>query len=239
MLTVESMEAAQAGDEQVWKEILRELEEAGITMQMITEHREFIAAWVIEAMNSNELEEVPPADVSHVGPTVHDGIGANSASLDLEPFQHATTESDHKSTSDGESDLELSEKAGAEGPDKFLTRPSSRGPSEVTLSHKSTLVEELVLKPTSSISPPLEQEIVKRMEPEVDPKRRFIINLARVAAKLMSHVEPGSDLSKEGKDTLDMIMSAAKLYLESAQKVEEKVEEKEEEEDLETSTVRM
>jgi hypothetical protein len=61
------------------------------------------------------------------------------------------------------------------------------------------LAEEIFRKSTSSMAPPLEEEIVKRMEPEVDPKRRFIRNLARVAAKLMSHVEPGSDLSKKGR----------------------------------------
>ncbi|KAI6716641.1 hypothetical protein PZA11_001772 [Diplocarpon coronariae] len=50
---------------------------------------------------------------------------------------------------------------------------------------------------------------------EEDPKRRFIRCLAPVAAKLMSYLKPGSDISVEGQNTLKMIEKAARLYLES------------------------
>ncbi|PVH68142.1 hypothetical protein DL98DRAFT_376144, partial [Cadophora sp. DSE1049] len=46
VITASSMKAAQGGDESIWREIRRELEDAGITEEMIYEHREFIATWV-------------------------------------------------------------------------------------------------------------------------------------------------------------------------------------------------
>ncbi|KAK2630646.1 hypothetical protein QTJ16_001466 [Diplocarpon rosae] len=54
---------------------------------------------------------------------------------------------------------------------------------------------------------------VEKPKPEEDPKRRFIRSLAPVAAKLMSYLKPGSDISEEGQNTLKMIEKAARLYL--------------------------
>ncbi|PBP24766.1 F-box domain-containing protein [Diplocarpon rosae] len=56
---------------------------------------------------------------------------------------------------------------------------------------------------------------VEKQKPEEDPKRRFIRNLAPVAAKLMSYLKPGSDITEEGQNTLQMIEKAARLYLDA------------------------
>ncbi|EKD19696.1 uncharacterized protein L3040_001957 [Drepanopeziza brunnea f. sp. 'multigermtubi'] len=59
---------------------------------------------------------------------------------------------------------------------------------------------------------------VEKPMPEEDPRRRFIQNLTLIASKLMSHVQPGSDLSTEGAKTLEMIEEAARQYLASNEK---------------------
>ncbi|CZR65079.1 uncharacterized protein PAC_14979 [Phialocephala subalpina] len=64
VITVDSMKAAQGGDEDIWREISRELEDAGITEEMINKHREFIAIWVVNAINSGQLDEQPFSSVS-------------------------------------------------------------------------------------------------------------------------------------------------------------------------------
>ncbi|KAF4633395.1 hypothetical protein G7Y89_g4716 [Cudoniella acicularis] len=73
-------------------------------------------------------------------------------------------------------------------------------------------------KPVSSAKP----ETETKAKSEEDPKTRFIKNLAPVAAKLMSHVKPGADLTAECKKVLDMIENAAKMYTESAEPSKEK-----------------
>jgi hypothetical protein len=50
VITISSMKAAQGGDENIWREISRDLEDAGVTHDMISEHRGFITTWVINAL---------------------------------------------------------------------------------------------------------------------------------------------------------------------------------------------
>jgi len=123
VVTVKAMEAAQGGDENIWREISRELEDAGITEQMINEHREFITAWVIKAMGSNQLEEKQTVNSSNDNPGIRE---SNSVHSDAEPFQDTTGESDRDRTSDGEGERDLSEEAGSEGSDEFLNAAAQK-----------------------------------------------------------------------------------------------------------------
>lgn len=81
-------------------------------------------------------------------------------------------------------------------------------------------VETIPPKP----KPVIPKSVVVKPKVEEDPKRRFIRNLAPVAAKLMSHVKPGSDISIEGLKTLEMIEEAARQYLASGEKEKDKDE---------------
>jgi hypothetical protein len=106
------------------------------------------------------------------------------------------------------------------GPSKALKAAEEKKKQEAVLG-KIFGMDPPVFRPKPPPPPPKE-EVKKESKPEEDPKRRFIRNLAPVAAKLMAHVKPGSDLTDEGKETLSMIEKAAKMYIESIDKGKEK-----------------
>jgi hypothetical protein len=102
------------------------------------------------------------------------------------------------------------------------------GPSKVFKAQEEKKKQEAVLEKIFGMEPkprkpigfknaiPVKDEA--ETKPEDDPKRRFIRNLAPVAARLMAHVKPGSDLTTEGKETLALIERAAKLYMDTTEK---------------------
>ncbi len=46
VISAHSVESAQEGDDAVWRQIGRELEDVGITQFMIREHKDFIIDWI-------------------------------------------------------------------------------------------------------------------------------------------------------------------------------------------------
>lgn len=111
------MKAAQSGDEDVWREISSELEDAGITAQMINEHRNFITTWVIKAIDANQLEEMPPIKILDDDMAISDGSSIHSED---EPCPDATVGPDVGETAKKESELKLSEEGDSEGSEVFL-----------------------------------------------------------------------------------------------------------------------
>ncbi len=105
------------------------------------------------------------------------------------------------------------------GPSKALKAQEEKKKQEAVLG-KIFGMNDLASKPKAPAAP--KEETAKETKPDEDPKRRFIRHLAPVAAKLMAHVKPGSDLTDEGKETLGMIEKAAKLYIDSIDKGKEK-----------------
>lgn len=103
-------------------------------------------------------------------------------------------------------------------PSKIMKAQEEKKKQEAALGRIFGL-DSVVPKPKVPITPKPETEKPKLEE---DPRRRFIRNLAPVAAKLMSHIKPGSDISTEGKATLDLIETAAKTYLDAMDKAKEK-----------------
>ncbi|KAG4435478.1 hypothetical protein IFR05_009050 [Cadophora sp. M221] len=139
--------------------------------------------------------------------------------------------------SDDDSDQEdefgqLIPPAGIPPPNPALGAADPNGPSKILKAQEEKKQQEAALgkifglenvapkpKPQLPVAPKTE---IEKSKPEEDPKRRFIRNLAPVAAKLMGHVKPGSDISAEGKETLAMIEKAALMYLEATEKKAEK-----------------
>ena len=101
------------------------------------------------------------------------------------------------------------------GPSKTLKAQEEKKEQEAALA-KILGCEGPPPKPKPQSPAPVKPEIEKPKSEE-DPKRRFIRNLAPVAAKLMGHVKPGGDVSAEGKETLAMIEKAAQMYLEATE----------------------
>jgi hypothetical protein len=105
------------------------------------------------------------------------------------------------------------------GPSKVLRAQEEKKKQEAVMGRIFDL-EPVLTKPRPIV--PTILETMKEAKADEDPKKRFIRNLAPVAAKLMGHLKPGSDLTAEGKETLAMIEKAAKLYIDSIDKVKEK-----------------
>jgi len=102
------------------------------------------------------------------------------------------------------------------GPSKTLKAQEEKKDQEAALA-KILGCEGPPPKPKPQSPAPTKAE-VEKPKTEEDPKRRFIRNLAPVAAKLMGHVKPQGDISVEGKETLAMIEKAAQMYLEATEK---------------------
>jgi len=107
------------------------------------------------------------------------------------------------------------------GPTKAFKAAEEKKKQEAVLGKIFNLDAPVLSKPKPPPPPP-KQEAAKEPKPDEDPKRRFIRNLAPVAAKLMAHIKPGSDHTDEAKETLSMIEKAAKMYIESIDKGKEK-----------------
>lgn len=104
------------------------------------------------------------------------------------------------------------------------------GPSKVLKAQEEKKKQEDVLQRIFAVQtarkstkplPTVKPEVEAKPKAEEDPKIRFIRNLAPVAAKLMSHVKPGADLTSEGKQVLELIEKAARIYTESVEKTDD------------------
>ena len=61
VITAHSIESAEEGDEYVWSEMSRELEDVGITISMVVEHKGFIIQWMKRALLvDGKFDEVTP-----------------------------------------------------------------------------------------------------------------------------------------------------------------------------------
>lgn len=67
VISVHSIELAQEGDDAVWREIGRELEDVGITQPMIWDHKDFIIDWIKGALQSVRFDEASPGSSSSAG----------------------------------------------------------------------------------------------------------------------------------------------------------------------------
>ena len=57
VLSVDTIRSIQQGDDDVWKELQKELEAAGITEEQLTENRKFVTDWIVKAIQSGGLEQ--------------------------------------------------------------------------------------------------------------------------------------------------------------------------------------
>jgi hypothetical protein len=101
------------------------------------------------------------------------------------------------------------------GPSKVLEAQEEKKKQDDVLQRIFGIQTAKKVKPSQTPKPEPEPPKAKSEE---DPKLRFIRNLAPVAAKLMAHVKPGSDLSAEGTKVLDMIEKAAQMYMDTMEK---------------------
>ncbi len=60
VISAHSIESAQEGDDAVWRQIGRELEDVGITQFMICEHKDFIINWIKSVLQSERFDEASP-----------------------------------------------------------------------------------------------------------------------------------------------------------------------------------
>lgn len=56
LISIETMKSVQEGNEDAWDEIRSELKESGITEEEINENKQFIASYIVEAIQSHRVE---------------------------------------------------------------------------------------------------------------------------------------------------------------------------------------
>lgn len=56
--------SAEEGDEDIWRQIARELDDVGITSDLVREHRTYITDWIKMALETGELAEASPSSDS-------------------------------------------------------------------------------------------------------------------------------------------------------------------------------
>ena len=61
-----TIESAEQGDELVWSQISKELEDAGITPNIVAEHQDFIITWIKEALLDGEFVESEPCLITAI-----------------------------------------------------------------------------------------------------------------------------------------------------------------------------
>ena len=61
VISSDSIVSAEEGDQYVWSQIGRELEDVGITSSMVAKHREFIIEWMKRALLDGQFDEANPA----------------------------------------------------------------------------------------------------------------------------------------------------------------------------------
>ena len=66
VISTDNLVSAEEGDEDIWRQIARELDDIGITSDLIREHRVYITDWIRMALETGELQEAsPPTDSIH------------------------------------------------------------------------------------------------------------------------------------------------------------------------------
>ena len=80
VISTDNLVSAEEGDEDIWRQIARELDDVGITSDLIREHREYITDWIRMALEAGEFKEAsPPADSNRVGESdIEADVGYNS-----------------------------------------------------------------------------------------------------------------------------------------------------------------
>ena len=67
VISTDNLVSAEEGDEDIWRQIARELDDVGITSDLIREHREYITQWIKLALETGELNEGSPSADSVCG----------------------------------------------------------------------------------------------------------------------------------------------------------------------------
>jgi hypothetical protein len=76
ILSLDTVLSIQQGDDDVWNDLKNELENAGITEEQITENKQFITEWIVNAIQSGGLEQ--RSAITGSFHTATDGGGSSS-----------------------------------------------------------------------------------------------------------------------------------------------------------------
>ena len=61
VISTDNLVSAEEGDEDIWRQIARELDDVGVTSDLVREHRAYITDWIRMALETGELKETPPS----------------------------------------------------------------------------------------------------------------------------------------------------------------------------------
>ena len=81
MISSSSLESVEEGDQIIWFQISRELEDVGITQSMVAEHKDFITSWIKRALLKGDFDEIPPCRSATLSPQRFHIVASSTTTL--------------------------------------------------------------------------------------------------------------------------------------------------------------
>ena len=81
MISNSSLESIEEGNQLIWVQISRELEDVGITQSMVAEHKDFITSWIKRALLNGDFDEITPRRSGTLSPHRLQIVASSSTSL--------------------------------------------------------------------------------------------------------------------------------------------------------------
>ena len=76
-----SLESVEEGDQIIWFQISKELEDVGITQSMVAEHKDFITSWIKRALLKGDFDEISPCRSGTLSPQCWNIVASSNATL--------------------------------------------------------------------------------------------------------------------------------------------------------------
>ena len=176
IVSTRSFSTAAENNKETWDALRRELEDIGISPEIITEKRHFIVAWFQEAVAAGRLEEEAPSEedddtIAHSGSWSSAGNSDSSSVVNQERPSHAFGRELSKRSSCDVNDLDMP-------PTTISSRSAIQNPGEATT--------ETGPAPKNSVKPTKAQRL-----PKVEKKSRLSVSylLSKLRSKEAQLVE--------------------------------------------------
>ena len=81
VISTSSLESVEGGDQTIWSQISKELEDVGITQSMVAEHKDFITSWIKIALLKGDFDEISPRRSGTLSPLCLPVVASSSTAL--------------------------------------------------------------------------------------------------------------------------------------------------------------
>lgn len=85
MISNSSLESVEEGDQIIWFQISKELEDVGITQSMVAEHKDFVTSWIKRALLKGDFDEITPCRSGTLSPQRWNIVASSNVTLHDSP----------------------------------------------------------------------------------------------------------------------------------------------------------